>query len=166
MGVSDPALAVDGSGNPVVAWMQSGTSGFQASQWDGSAWGLLGSATTTSSCTAGAGIGVTVDASGAPVVTSYDIGGTGPIEVARWDGTSWSDLPSVGSGDGRTAIAATADGLLVASIRYHSGGGGSDVYVEHWNGSAWEGPAGSASGGGVSSTSGYSTASAMAAALP
>ncbi len=83
-----PAIEVDATGKPVVAWIEGGA--VQVRRWDGAAWQALAAVDSKG-------------AEGVPVLARDDQGvllgwkePTG-LRVARWNGGAWTDLGKLGS---------------------------------------------------------------------
>ncbi|MBI3856670.1 MAG: hypothetical protein HY293_13365 [Planctomycetes bacterium] len=169
-GSSDsPSLALDASGNPVVAWRDTtpGNSEIYLKRWNGSAWVELGGSATAGGISATAGTSVApslaLDASGNPVVAWADnTPGTFQIFLRRWTGTAWMAHGTSGSGMGLSAtgndsllpsLALDASGNPVVSW-IDSTGATSTVFLRRWDGGAWGELGGSASVGGLSGASG------------
>jgi Bacterial Ig-like domain len=98
---TQPAMALDANGNPVVAFMDSldGTNPrVFVNRWDGSRWQALGGALSgTPGDTRGTSApSLVVDASGRPVVAWMQSESVTEVAyrtfVWRWDGTNWKDL--------------------------------------------------------------------------
>jgi hypothetical protein len=151
-GGGDPGVAVDRTGNPIVAWPFTDQTDFDARRWTGSTWEALGSIGSSGGCLAGGAVSVTVDASNAPVVAQRDSGGTRPIRVARFDGSGWEALPSPDSTSSAPEVAALPGGELLLAWDHFSASREREIYVARWNGSTWEELDGSSSGGGISDT--------------
>ena len=148
-----PSVAFDGSGMPIVAWVNFsdlGLSDIYVRRWNGSAWVEMGSGSAS-----GGGISNTsstswspslaVGSSGLPTVawlersvrfedSWYDV-----IYVRRWNGLAWEEMGNSASGLGISSadsadpsLAIGHDGApIVAWSELNS------VYVRRWNGRAW-----------------------------
>jgi Bacterial Ig domain len=149
---SGVSLALDSSGNPVVAWSEWSESGGTSSdhvyvkRWNGTAWVLVGNDFLDSNNNQFAGSpSLALDPSGNPMVAWYEADGSttsNKIYVKRWDGTAW--VP-VGTGfKDETTNRPAYDPSLVLD----SGGNpvvawretfvsSSNVFVNRWNGTAW-----------------------------
>lgn len=140
-GASDPAIAFDHDGNPVVGWQGNTSDGVVAMRWDGTSWSAIGDApTTASSCSAGWHYQIAFDARDRAAIADFN------GRVQRWNGTAWTTIatddnagtqPHGFAPDGRGFVIAWADGLA--------------MYLRRWNGAAWEELGGSASGNGLAS---------------
>ncbi|AKU91761.1 Ig-like domain-containing protein [Vulgatibacter incomptus] len=138
----EPALALDDSDRPVVAWRQQvngSPSGFGdthvfVKRWTGSEWEQLG---TSALATDGSSISVSVavDAEGSPVV-AWSQGG---LQVRRWDGEAWVPVgsgPSAPNASLPKLVTDPAGGLVLAWIE--SGTGWTSlIQARRWNGSEW-----------------------------
>lgn len=129
-GAADPALAIDHDGNPFVAWaLDSGTT-FDAVQFTGSAWSAVGGY-SPGACVAGLGYTATVDATNAPLVAAWPLGG-GASNVYRWNGTAWDGLSLAGATT-RVSIDADATGVLAAYTNASN-----QIAVQRWDGTSWQ----------------------------
>jgi len=88
-----PSLALDASGNPVVAWHENTPGQFDniyVKRWDGTDWVPLGNALDISEPQPAERPSLALDASGRPAVAWFENDGTSNnIYVKRWDGASW-----------------------------------------------------------------------------
>lgn len=159
-----PSLALDGAGNPTVAWQDGGSGTLQIylKQWSGTQWAELGS-----SATAGGVSGTTGEAqspsvaldSGNPLVAWMDTqSGNAEIYLKKWTGTQWVELggSATTGGVSNTAgasetpsLALDASGNPVIAWRDNSSGS-PEVYLKRWTGTQWVELAGSATGSGIS----------------
>jgi hypothetical protein len=152
--------AVDGGGNPIVAWGVWGDSAAKTylREWTGASWIGLGGSESGDGIEPGldtftfANV-LAVDATDNPVIAwfgSWD--SDHPIEFAmrRWGGSVWEDPGiselSAWSTEGQ-ALALDANSLPTAVWSEND-----EIYLRRWNGATWEELGGSASGGGVSNT--------------
>ena len=177
---TQPKLALDSSGNPVVAWQDTTlvTPEIYIRRWNpnSSAWAEIGTGSAS-----GAGISNTSVSNGAQVPSlALDLGGnpvvawqdysyaTPEIYIKRWNaanGGTWEQIiPGSASGGG---ISNSNRGAVAPSLALDSTGnpvvswtdsssGNSQIYIRRWNptGGTWdEIGAGSASGGGISNSS-------------
>lgn len=92
---SEPSLAVDGQGRPVLAWQELGSSTGQrihVRRWSGTAWEALGGPLSVAGGSVDARTpSLKVDSQNRPVVAwseSLSGGGT-TVHVRRWQGSSW-----------------------------------------------------------------------------
>jgi len=175
-----PTLAINSSGNPVVAGMAVSPGGIYLIRWNGTAWEELGgSATDYGISGPGAEIAqnpsLALGPSGNPVVAWQDenIGGPEEIYLRRWNGTEWEELDGSGSSGGlsKTAgfsefpvVAVDSSGNPVVAWMEDLGSGANEIYVRRWNGQGWVEVDGSATGGGVSNMQANSTYPTMAIA--
>ncbi len=88
-----PRLALDASGNPVVAWRENVPGQFgniYVKRWDGANWVPLGNELDVNEPLPAGSPSLALDTSGRPVVAWSENDGTSfNIYVKRWDGTSW-----------------------------------------------------------------------------
>ncbi len=172
-----PAVAVDRSGNPGVAWddATSGSLQVYVKRWDGTAWmEFAGSASgvgVSASADSAEWPSLALDADGNPVVAWTDYRSEEyRVRVTRWTGSRWEEFPRIliaGGGQhptgptDRTPLALDPAGHPVVAWRDRSNGNW-EIHLRRWNGLEWEELAGSATGGGVSATAGISILPAMA----
>jgi type IV secretory pathway protease TraF len=170
-----PSLAVDSSGNPVVAWAEY-FSGWQIylRRWNaiGGGWVEVGGSASGPGLSDSEGScsvpSLALDAAGTPFVAWQESRGEGNIQISlkRWDpGTqSWvglggSELPggvnqSPASGIHPSLVVDPSGRPLVAWEEMMALGV-SEIYVKRWTGTAWVEFGGSATGGGVSESPEY-----------
>ena len=160
-----PSVAVDGAGNPVVAWTESaaGRSDIRAARWDpgSSSWVSLG---TTVSTSGAADAPVLIVWQGAPVVAWLDRGaGAARVYAARFNGAAWEALAGSNSGSGISGggveagdVALAGDANALAAAWSATTGGQREVYLKEFRNGQWRELGGSASGGGVSGNTGLS----------
>jgi hypothetical protein len=145
--IGEPALQLDGAGNPVVAWAEQGgeASDVFVQRWNGHAWesvgGILGANPGSTSAYL---VALQLDSAGRPVIawTEYD-GTAESIYVRRWTGQNWEALGEVLSAHpGNTpthGISLQLDSSDRPFIAWsESNGAVTDVYVRWWNGQNWE----------------------------
>lgn len=169
-----PKIAVDGAGDPVVAWENYNGSNYQlyVRKWNGSSWVEMGSGSAS-----GGGISsvpypynaewpqIAIDGSGNPIVVWVD-GRSGDKEtyIKRWNGSSWVEIGSgSASGGGISNNGGDSDSVKVSTdssgnpiVAWMDNTVGSwRTYLKYWSGSAWlELGTGSATGNGLFFTTG------------
>ncbi|MBN2498518.1 MAG: hypothetical protein JXR96_28260 [Deltaproteobacteria bacterium] len=182
---NSPSLAIDASGNPVLAWEEEnviqGYSEIYVRAFDGNSWTMLGDGVTHNRVFSRAP-SLVLDAAGSPVVAWSDVEpGHFEIYARRWNGSDWEELAGSGSAGG---ISDTACDSVGASL--HSGADGvlavawqerleqrphaykdhdaldNEIYFRRFSGAGWEELAGSGSGGGLSDNRGLSGGSCLA----
>jgi trimeric autotransporter adhesin len=129
-------------------------------KWDGNAWSALGSGIGDTNY--GVVNALAFDSSGNLYAAGQftNAGGVSAINIAKWDGSTWSAL---GSGIGDTnygvvnALACDANGNLYAGGQFTNAGEVVATNIAKWDGSAW-----SALGLGVGDTNYYSPVNALA----
>jgi hypothetical protein len=149
--VRDPALAMDPSGQPFVAW--SGLTGLSLRTWTGSAWQDVGDLASSGQAS------IAVRSDGTPVVAWSSSSG---VFLKSWDGSAWQELGGSGSGNGlgKASTAQTtpcAPGLaldsqgnpLVAFASQESAA--SYVLLRRWDGTGWTDLGGSGAAPGLAS---------------
>jgi hypothetical protein len=165
-----PSLAVNTSGNPVIAWQDAGGGGIFLKLWNGSAWVELGGSATgggiSGALATASTVSLALDVSGNPTVAWQD-GSSGKLQVylKKWNGSSWVALggsATTGGVSATTAVAQSPSLALDTSGNPYvtwsdSASGNLEIYLRYWNGSSWLELGGSATSGGVSSTVGAST---------
>jgi hypothetical protein len=138
-----PALAVDGSNRPVVAWADRGTDNVQSAQWTGSAWQPLGGALGDTRASSPV---LLADASGAPLVAfvqSLPLPTGVRVRARRWDGTSWTEVGGLVGLQGyeATGVASALDNqgrpLLAVALAGRDAGVDSRLHVYRLEGAAW-----------------------------
>lgn len=164
-----PSLAIDSSGQPLVAWTDNSSGNWEiyVRRWDGMDWVELGTGSAS-----GGGIsdnsGISYSPSlviapdQTPIVAWADrTSGEDEIYVRRWNGVDWVEMgagSAVGGGisnnSGRShqpSLAVSSSGEIAVAWTDNSGFD-EEIYVRKWDGAGWvEVGAGSANGGGVSS---------------
>ncbi len=137
------SIAIDGSGNPFVAWSEYDSVTYNTDvyvkKWNGSAWVLVGAGpidlVTSEDSNAPS---LKVDVNGLPVVAFREHDGTsGNVVVVRWSGSAWNLLGGpVDANFGDTAesasLALEANGTPVVAWEEAS-----NIRVARWSGSAW-----------------------------
>jgi hypothetical protein len=143
-----PSLQIDGSGQPVVAWLD-GTSlepyGIRARRWTGDGWEQLGGVLTASSGNrSGSFCSLEVDGDGRLFVAWDELSSSGAtsLRVRRWNGTTWDAVGAPVVPLLQQAVAdlivfrANGQGQLALAFR-ESSPSSQQVTVWRWNGSAW-----------------------------
>ena len=146
----DPALAIDGSGEPVVVWQESTPdllSSIRVSRWFGGAWrplgGLLNANPSPEAASYGGSVAIAIAPDGDVVVAWHEDSPSGivdDIQLGRWDGLSWRSYPSVDGTDDSSlhpALALDVDGNPIVAWEEISGIT-SKLRVARWSGDAWE----------------------------
>ncbi len=150
---SEPAVKLDGSGNPVVAWSESSatTKRIYVKRWNGSAWIQIGASAISAPDNAETPA-LALDASGNPVVV-WKQAVFGPnatlssdTYIARWDGAAWVTFGSGKLGVNANnlvddpafnpSVALTSSGNPIVAWS-ESDGTSRNIYVKRWDGSSW-----------------------------
>ncbi|MBT8484291.1 MAG: hypothetical protein HKO59_04410 [Phycisphaerales bacterium] len=144
--VWDLAWFDDGDGGALYAGGEftqiSGVAASNLARWDGVTWSAVGGGVGGDVFSRVFGLGVFDDGSGAALFMAGSFttaGGTPASNVARWDGTSFSDLGG-GLNSAAWALAVHDDGTgprLYASGVFSEAGGVPAERVAAWDGSAW-----------------------------
>ena len=171
---NSPSIAVDTSGNPVVAWTESDglQSDIHVAAWDPAAnsgtgaWLAVGGSTSQGGVSnTGSAVAPAIKPTSAGLTLGWldESGGVRNVYVRRFHGAQWIELQGSATADGVSASATdvasfdiTTDGSLLAVAWSTSSGTASDVYVREWTGTSWHERSGSATGGGVSASIGAS----------
>ncbi|MFT3789352.1 MAG: hypothetical protein QM770_24760 [Tepidisphaeraceae bacterium] len=155
---TDPSIAIDASGNPVVAWSDGGN--VYVARYDGSAWVSMGGSN------AGGGIGGAGNATSPKLVSTASgimVGwldastGAARVYVKRFNGTGWVE-PVAGSASGNgvsglapaSQLAMASNGTNVSLAWTATINALPQVYLREFDGTTWAERAGSASGDGAS----------------
>lgn len=97
-GTRYPSIAVDLSGNPVIAWQEHDGTSFNiyVKKWNGTTWVLLGGTLDFDTSKVTAFPSIALNSSGNPIVTWQENDGTSNnIYVKKWNGTTWSSLGGI-----------------------------------------------------------------------
>ncbi|HZL72594.1 MAG TPA: serine/threonine-protein kinase, partial [Planctomycetota bacterium] len=147
-----PSLAVDASGHPVVAWVESvgGNNEIWLRRWTGDAWVSLGGSSEgggISGTPALSGpVSLALDGDGRPVVAwQEEESGRPQIWLRRWNGAGWIDLGGSATGGGISASPASA--IMPRVVIDRTGmpvvgwiddrTGKRELHVRRWNGRDW-----------------------------
>jgi hypothetical protein len=168
-----PAMALDNSGKPIVAWLddQAGNWNIYVKKYTGTEWAPMAVGQLNVSLSNQAGNpAIAVTSAGIPIVAWTDLStGNREIYVKMWNETSqrWEPMGvpdtlnvsnTTNSASFTPSIAIGSDDLPVVAWSESPGGAeDSEIYVKKWDGSAWvEISDGSATEGGVSDNVGGS----------
>jgi hypothetical protein len=166
------AVAVNGAGNPIVAWTHRDDAtvvwGVYVRRWTGSTWEELAGSGS------GGGIGVyslsglgtrgmdmVLDSAGNPWVVwqVYDTTLGWRVHLRRWNGLAWVEVGGSATGNGvstgvvhskNPTLALDGDDQPVVAWVVGASVTNWHIYLRRWNGAAWVEVGGSASGGGIS----------------
>ncbi|MEO1525824.1 MAG: right-handed parallel beta-helix repeat-containing protein [Planctomycetota bacterium] len=163
---TQPSIAVDVGGAPVVAWTESevGGTNIHVARWDGVAWLAMGSSLGVGGISASgeASNPIVVETSfGTVVAWEERVAGEVQAYARVFSGGSWQELAGSGSsggisnamsgsGVGQLTVTSVAGSIAVGWTAFDAASGMRQVYVREYTGSAWAGIAGSDSGTGVS----------------
>ncbi len=115
-------------------------------QWDGTAWSPVGGGTTPNTLAPIYDMVVFDDGAGAALYIGGDFtaaGGVGVNNIARWNGTSWSEVGGGVTGDASAVVNVLTvldDGTgpaLYAGGRFTNAGGVSVSNIARWDGTNW-----------------------------
>ncbi len=166
-----PSMEIDGSGNPVIAWTDSGSGNWEiyVKQWNGTSWVELGGSASGGGISNNSGISnkpcMVLDESDYPIIAWHDSTSEGvsnyQIYFKQWNGSNWIELGGSATDGG---VSNSSNSSMLASVAINNSGNpviawqdDTEVYLKQWNGTdAWEAIGGSATGDGLSSTSGES----------
>lgn len=107
--------------------------------WDGTNWTALGGGCTTTSASAAMVHAMTVH-NGALYIGGMfsSVNGSTATNIAKWDGTNWSAVGSIGtSSAGSIEALASYKGALIAGGTFSTADGNAINNIAMWNGSAW-----------------------------
>ncbi len=148
---TNPALSLDSSGNPFVAWVEIGNDPANpvknvfVKRWTGASWVLVGAGTVNQDATKAAYTpALALDSSGNPVLAWGENVGTSiqNVFVKRWNGSIWTPVgasavnndPSKGAFD--PALALDAGGNIFVACSENTDPR-VNIFVRRWTGSAW-----------------------------
>jgi hypothetical protein len=140
-----PALTIDGTGQPVVAWheMADGNYSIMVKAWTGAAWQLLGDGPVDLAPGSNSQAPALVTGCDGYPVAAW--GEDHAVYVKRWDGAAWQQLG--GALNVRTAddvyamtpaMAVDSQGRVLVAWTEWDSSLAYDVYVKRWDGSSWE----------------------------
>jgi hypothetical protein len=140
-----PSLALDASGNPVVAWTEwdGSSNNVYVKRWDGTDWVQLGGALDVNPAQNAISHSLALDSANRPVVAFFENDGTSfNIYVKRWDGTNWVLLGgaldvNLGEQAYDPSLALDASGNPVVAWHEHTPGQFDNIYVKRWDGTGW-----------------------------
>ena len=164
-----PSVAVDAAGDQFIAWTdtRNGSPQVFVAELIGGAWVQLGGSASGNSTAAGVSAtdiaaldpSITVDSTGAPIVswTAEHANGTSDIYVARYNsGTqTWTAQGTSLTGGGISGTGAASGSHIVATtggpmvVWLDESSGSQSVYAKIFNGTTWNAIGGSASGTGL-----------------
>ncbi len=134
---SEPALAIDASDRPLVAWSEADARGMKvfARSWSNEAWQPLGDDVLASpSSPREAAPSLALDEHGTPHVAWRQ--GSGQVDTLRWDGHAWRRLGDTLKSEGPPALTLWR-GQPVVALRVTGKGGRKHLEVRHWSAGAW-----------------------------
>ncbi len=151
---TNPYLATDSSGNPVVAWEEkdpdtANMKNIYVKKWNGSSWTQLGGALDINIADDVYQPVVAIDPTdGNPVVLWEEESGVRKVFVKKWNGSSWTQLGNALNTDvtkdafTRPSIATSSSGTIYAAWEEYTPdkpyvGDVSSIFVAQWTGAAW-----------------------------
>ncbi len=154
----NPALCLDSSENPVIAWEENTGTATEifVKRFSGTSWQTIFSSSTGADSTEPF---LTSDSSGNLYLSWVEMStGTEEIQTRKYGGSSWQDISFGASGMSSTSpsLACDSSGNLYAAWEENEGGGDTEVYLAKYDGSSWSGLGGSNTTGGVSQNLGLS----------
>jgi hypothetical protein len=173
---TDLALAIDATGQVLVAWGANGE--VYAKLWNGSAWSGVGTSANTggisaSSTAASYAPAAAFDGSGQPLVAWLESVAARQYRIClrRFDGASWAELAGSATGNGiagalvdtgRPSLAIDRAGNPIVAWDQESLGV-REIYARRWSGTVWVHLGGSDRGGGISNSHAASQEPSLAA---
>ncbi len=134
-------MVLDGNNRPVVAWEDYDSDNVRVAWWTGSTYQRLGDPSILDHSIRPA---IMMDASGAPVVSFVELGGSSDcVRTRRWNGTAWADLggPVCLQNYNAWSMASVLDKQgrpLIAVMLRERFNNDARVHVYRFNGVAWE----------------------------
>ncbi|MCR9103144.1 MAG: HYR domain-containing protein, partial [bacterium] len=133
------AIAPDGTLYAGGFWVNiGGVRSFSIASWDGSSWSTLGSGLASSSGSIGSCEDIVISSDGSLYAAGVfaTAGGTPAVNIAKWDGTSWSAL-GAGLNERVFALDLASDGTLYATGDFTEAGGSPAGAIAKWDGTSW-----------------------------
>ncbi|MEX0642950.1 MAG: right-handed parallel beta-helix repeat-containing protein, partial [Pirellulales bacterium] len=175
-----PSIALDATGQPIVAWTEvtAGATNIRAARWDAGAnagagaWSALGSSASPGGIS-GTGTAdhasVVITAAGPNVVWLDHASGVPNVFARRFDGSAWVAYGAgadgggglSGSSVGVSDLAVATDGSRVA-VAWSEVGAQPEIFLREYSSGTWRELDASATGAGISATSGASRAPSVA----
>ncbi|MBN2753427.1 MAG: T9SS type A sorting domain-containing protein [Candidatus Goldbacteria bacterium] len=140
-----PALAVDGTGTPYIAWQEGALpSEIYCYYWNGLAWQGLGGGNVSNNAGNSGYPSIVTDNSGYPIIFwTDDNDGDYDIYMKRWNGSSWGTAVNISNDTVQSQYPSAAFDKNTGNIHvvYESNTGGfMEVYHAFYNGSVWSTP--------------------------
>jgi Bacterial Ig-like domain/Bacterial Ig domain len=140
------ALAVDGKGNPVMAWSEVNATtnmyNLYVKRWESGKWVSVGTSINLDPMQNAFGPSMVLDPSGNPIVAWQEsTNAQDVVAIKRWDGAAWIRLGAqeiIGINPRSPSLALDSTGAPV--VAWASGNNGlSVVWAKRWNGASWTG---------------------------
>jgi hypothetical protein len=137
---TNPDIAVQSNGNPIVAWDENNTTdqNIYVKRWTGSAWEPLGGALDVTLTNGAAIPKLVLDSSNNPfVVWSETETGVDKVYVKRWDGTAWVALGNalnINNANSGTSPQISIINNQPVVVWQES----NNIYVKRWDGATWQ----------------------------
>ena len=140
-----PDLEIDGSGAPVVAWLEQGDTvktSIHVRRWNGTSWDSYGEGLSADDGrTPVRSVALRLDSNGRPVVTWVQ---SGKAYGSRWSGSAWSPFGAglhaeqpVGTVFSSAVDVDSARNPVVASVATMTGDVSTHLFIERWDGERW-----------------------------
>ena len=144
-GTGTPALALDSTGAPVVAWQDGRSRTVRISRLEGEEWEDMGAPLQEPGATVGRAPALALDPAGY-VLAAFVLerGAERAVPVLRWDGRSWGEVGEpIPAGQAAAAVSRPAlatDRWGVPVVAFPRGGAVPALLLSRWDGDGWSDP--------------------------